>query len=469
MSISLGVEYGCRYVLERPNGFRAVFNDSTDADFVGTLGPESSGLDAPELREDSADRVENDGAIFGDFFAGKRAVVLQGEINASSPTNRNEKVSKLRKATNAKRDDATLTWEPQGTGQKVFVKLRRAQPLRVTKGYVKEFQASMVAADSRILSSTLQGASKTGVTALSQEKLPGTATSVVGEAEWPPYMAGLPQIAWTSPNNIKLTDTTYATVNSNTVPQLLVGSNYGFVLPTNAIVTGVEAKIKHKAATAGKWQTYAFIISRNITSQSILTGEWANNEGHIPGGLESKFSPPWLVPTVEETRVVGSSGNLWNYITNLSRAVINSSTFGFGVQYTQSPTPGTLSVDSLALKVYFVEPPEVTVTNEGDADSPAVIEVTGPYENFYIQNNTTGEIMQYNGVLAAGRLLTFDSERFTCMETGTGLSEGINRFGNITFPNDWIQIHPGANRVVAGGLGGSAATKLQVNWRHAWE
>ena len=143
---ALGVEYGCPYVLTGPDGTRVVFNDDTDEDFIGILSPESSGLDAPDVREDATDATEEDGGHHGDFFEGRRPVVLQGTIIATSAKQRNERVAKLKRASRALRRDATLEWEPSG-GAKVELKLRRQQPLRVTKGYVKDFQVGMVAAD----------------------------------------------------------------------------------------------------------------------------------------------------------------------------------------------------------------------------------------------------------------------------------------------------------------------------------
>lgn len=142
----LGVEYGCTYVLEGPDGARAVLNDSTDKDFVGILSPESSGLDSSDVRESANDRAQEDGGIHGDFYEGRRPVVLVGTIIASSATDRNEKVAKIKRASRALRRDATLTWQPQGAASKVSLSLRRQQPLRITKGFVKEFQIPMVAA-----------------------------------------------------------------------------------------------------------------------------------------------------------------------------------------------------------------------------------------------------------------------------------------------------------------------------------
>lgn len=146
-----GPEYGVKFTLEGPDGTKAVFNDSTDPNYVGILSPESSGLDSADVRESAADAVEADGGIHGNFFYGRRPVVLQGTIIASSATQRNERASRLKQASNAMRADATLKWTPTGS-EEMELKLRRQQPLRITKGFVKEFQLSMVSASALIKS-----------------------------------------------------------------------------------------------------------------------------------------------------------------------------------------------------------------------------------------------------------------------------------------------------------------------------
>src|SRR5512146_1049320 len=118
-----GPEYGVKYTLEGPDGTKAVFNDSTDPNFVGSLSPESSGLDSADVREAAADAVEADGGVHGNFYYGRRPVVLQGTIIASSATQRNERASRLKQASNAMRADATLKWTPTG-GEEMELKVR---------------------------------------------------------------------------------------------------------------------------------------------------------------------------------------------------------------------------------------------------------------------------------------------------------------------------------------------------------
>lgn len=154
MSLPAGPQYSAVYVLQGPDGTRAVLNDPTDADYIGVV-TEITGLDSPDVRENADDLVQMDGGIHGDFFYGRRPIVLSGMIlNPASADDRNRKMTKLMQASNAMRGDATLTWTLANNNQQ-FVSVRRQQPLRITDNWQKTFQCSLVAADPRIYSTTL--------------------------------------------------------------------------------------------------------------------------------------------------------------------------------------------------------------------------------------------------------------------------------------------------------------------------
>jgi hypothetical protein len=149
-----GPEFGVPYELEGPDGQRAVFNDDSDPDYVGVLA-EVSGLDSPEVRENAADRVEADGGVHGNFWYGRRPFVLTGRLLAGgSAALRNERATKLLRATNAMRADGILRWTPNGSVEQ-FVRYRRQQPVRITGGFNKECQVALVSSDAPIYSSEL--------------------------------------------------------------------------------------------------------------------------------------------------------------------------------------------------------------------------------------------------------------------------------------------------------------------------
>lgn len=144
-----GVEVGILYRLTGPDGTSVSFNDITQSDFVGYT-EEVTGLDGPDTRESADLIVEGDGGYHGNFYHGRRPIVLSGIIDPNTfGAARNTMVSNLLRATNAMRQDAVLSWTPTG-GDPVAVRVRRQQPPRVTGGRVKSFQVALVAADPRV-------------------------------------------------------------------------------------------------------------------------------------------------------------------------------------------------------------------------------------------------------------------------------------------------------------------------------
>lgn len=149
----MAYEVGAKYVLTGPDGTRVVFNDQTDADFVGFLDPDSgiTGLDSPEIRESADNLVEADGGVHGNFYAGRRPVVITGMVdpNLAIP-DMNEKVDRLLAAADAMRGDALLTWQESHRAE-TMLKLRRQAPPRVTGRRPKRFTLPLVSADDRIV------------------------------------------------------------------------------------------------------------------------------------------------------------------------------------------------------------------------------------------------------------------------------------------------------------------------------
>lgn len=108
----LATSFEARYRLVGPDGSVAVFNDSTDANYVGAL-TEVSGLDSAEIREAAADLTESDGGDHGAFYFGRRPVVLSGRVfNHATVAERNLRLDRARRASLALRGDSVLSWRP---------------------------------------------------------------------------------------------------------------------------------------------------------------------------------------------------------------------------------------------------------------------------------------------------------------------------------------------------------------------
>ena len=218
--VASGPQYGVKYTFISNDGSRAVFNDPYDADYVGWLTG-ISGLDSPEVRENADELVGDDGGVHGDFFYGRRPVVFEGMIEPR-PDNvsRNLRLTRLQRVTNAMRQDMTIRWAPEG-GTEQTLKVRRQVPLRITGGYMKEFQLGVVAADPRIYGAEIK----------EQRFLPNAHTDYI---ENKGTMRTPPLIAITGP-------ATTIEVHNHTTGQYIV-FNTGF-----ALTTGQTIVLDHRA------------------------------------------------------------------------------------------------------------------------------------------------------------------------------------------------------------------------------
>lgn len=144
-------ELSTKYTLTGFGGVRAVFNDPTDADYVGVL-TEITGLDSAEVREEGDVLPGRSGGMHGQFLHGRRPITLTGKVfgHATSAA-RSDRLGRLQAIVGAAvpYGEVKLSWARAG-GDDMTVAVRTQQPLRVSGAWVKEFQVALVAPDYRI-------------------------------------------------------------------------------------------------------------------------------------------------------------------------------------------------------------------------------------------------------------------------------------------------------------------------------
>lgn len=116
-SLAQGQQSSAVYWLVNSEPYRAVFNDPSDPDNVGTLAGEDgiTGLDSPDIREAAADLAEAHGGIHGDFWSSRRPVTITAQITpnqASTIDSREVLLERAKRASFAFSTDATLIWFP---------------------------------------------------------------------------------------------------------------------------------------------------------------------------------------------------------------------------------------------------------------------------------------------------------------------------------------------------------------------
>lgn len=145
-----------------------MFNDSTDVDYVGVI-TELVGLDSAETRESAEDLSQADGGSHGDFWEGRRPIVITGlSYGHDTMLQRELRLDKLRRASRALRTDATLAWQnaPLASYLPMYVPVRRQQKLSIKGNWNKEFQVALVSEYTQLFGATLKNSPSIGATAV---------------------------------------------------------------------------------------------------------------------------------------------------------------------------------------------------------------------------------------------------------------------------------------------------------------
>ena len=155
--------YSDIYTLTSPDGIVAVFNDPLDANYVGMV-TEVTGLDSADVRESAEELTEADGGAHGNFYYGRRPIVLNGRVfGHATQQDRAIKLDRLMRASNAMRGDAVLKFKPYNWAtvsyEEIFTWVRRQVPLRISGGWVKDFQLGLVSEYAGLYSVTLRTSS----------------------------------------------------------------------------------------------------------------------------------------------------------------------------------------------------------------------------------------------------------------------------------------------------------------------
>lgn len=149
-------EIAAKYNIQTPDGTIASFNDPTDGNYCGILS-DVTGLDSADVRESADVLVQTDGGWHGNFWYGRRPITISGVcVSPVDAADRAVKLDKIRRATNAMRVDATLTWLNNAAGSvQMQTTVRRQQPVRFTGGWNKNFQIMLVSQFAPLFSSAL--------------------------------------------------------------------------------------------------------------------------------------------------------------------------------------------------------------------------------------------------------------------------------------------------------------------------
>lgn len=104
----------------------------------------------------------------------------------------------------------------------------------------------------------------------------------------------------------------------------------------------------------------------------------------------------------------------------------------------------------------------VSVTNAGTFETRPQISIAGPVTDPYLENQTTGKTLSFNGDLASGETLEVDFLNRTVLLNGTA-----SRYSWVDDTDGWWTLQPGVNSIRLGGSTASSATAT-ISWRDAY-
>jgi hypothetical protein len=147
-------------------------------------------------------------------------------------------------------------------------------------------------------------------------------------------LTGIGSVAWSNPTNIYTSNNVYATTSGGTATNYLKATNFGFSVPSDAVIEGIVVSVERKSSATNR-------ISD--TEIKLLKA------GTIVGNDKASSS---FWPTSDAVASYGSSSDLWGETWTYSD--INDTNFGVVLAADATQTVGTTySVDYISITVYY--------------------------------------------------------------------------------------------------------------------
>lgn len=164
-------------------------------------------------------------------------------------------------------------------------------------------------------------------------------------------MASLGTVAWSNPGRVSVNDNSDASVSASgpggtTTTQGLRSYNYGFAIPSNASIDGIQLRYE-------RWQVHSSSPPGNSVELLVQMFQGTSLQG-------SNQSDGSTYATSRETITKGGSTNLCGY-TGIAPGNVNASNFGLVTQATLaaalSGASTTGNIDYHSINVYYSTPP----------------------------------------------------------------------------------------------------------------
>jgi hypothetical protein len=111
----------------------------------------------------------------------------------------------------------------------------------------------------------------------------------------------------------------------------------------------------------------------------------------------------------------------------------------------------------------FASGNRLSLYNEGSFKARPRIRVYGAATDVMILNYSNGQMMTINGTISAGAYYEIDTSARTMRD-----NLGVNRFSQLDFTSDWLELEPGENQVDISAASPSGTATVQITAAHTW-
>ncbi len=436
------------YKLVGPDGTVAVFNDITDPNYVGMI-TDVTGLDSADVRESATDLTEVDGGVHGNFYYGRRPIVLSGLVYGQGTVKqRMAKLDLLSRASNAMRGDSTLSWKLVG-GLKNLVTNPGIEVSTAGYGTAAGYRINTGATLTRVTSQFHSGAAAMQVTT--------TAGSTTQGADYAtlPVIAGVPVTAsvWVKGNvggeplTLIVGDGTVGAASTSVSATTSWQRMSTTLIPTTSGTTGFA--VSGGAAAVKTWFMDDAMAIYASTVPTYFDGDVAGYFWEGTTGLSTSADYIEMFASVRQQQPLRITGA---WVKSFQAALVAEKAQLLSVALR---TAGAASGSNFS--------PE----NRGSADAYPIINLIGSSTNPSITNSysSPSTALTTTGLtLAAAEVLQIDTLTHNAVFTvGARIGQTGNQYINFA-TSTWPRVVPGVNASWAMAGGGSCS----ISWRDSW-
>jgi hypothetical protein len=185
--------------------------------------------------------------------------------------------------------------------------------------------------------------------------------------------------AWANPGNVVSdngteTSITAATFDSPDISQILVVSNFGFAIPTNAVINGVTVEVDRRSIIANSGKDFRVQLANGTTFASLIG--------------TNKAVPATIWPTTSTVATYGGATDVWG--ASLTPAIVNSSSFAVFFSAQANIANSDIGVDYIRVTVNYTEPTTQNGSFTADAHVSRNAIANSLTANAYIKNTMYG-------------------------------------------------------------------------------